>query len=228
MWNDPSGLFIIPALNAIRNVFRPAPAPAHTPNVPPVAAWRTGDNVTISAHVLITGSGGEANRQQVVSGIINNWQGDRGGLNVRVNIIDTNFTTTIRPTNQAVLSIEVREGAGRSALWRPPTWTALNPGHIVLYTHFWEGHSRQFEAKTPEEFMLTAAHEFGHALGVSDGFGFGYDDTRYGDIISLMSSVWDSQGATRLDVEMALQAIGTNTWQEWYGNPLVQIHGISR
>ena len=80
-----------------------------------------------------------------------------------------------------------------------------------------------------DEFKRTAAHEFGHVLGIADGFGYGYNqETFFGDIIALMSSQWDAK-ATRLDLELALKAHRTNSWQWWDENKdLISKFGIQR
>jgi len=203
---------------------------APTINRPPIVAWRIGNNVNIRAHISITGSGADTHRHEALSGIIHHWGGYVDGLNVNVTIFHRDPEVTgISHPNQAWLNIEIVDGSGHSNLRRPPTWTALNPGHITLYTHFWEreGQDWSLREKTAIEFMWVAAHEFGHALGVDDAHGFGYNNnTEHGDYYSIFAGVMDP--VTRLDIEMVLQASRMNAWQEWYGNPLVQIYGTPR
>ena len=98
-----------------------------------------------------------------------------------------------------------------------------NPGDIVLYT----SDSRNGIIFTSSEFSRVAAHEFGHALGIADGAGFSAFP-----VMSIMNeSVWDipGSGASRLDLEMALRAHRTNTWQRWSNNfDLYRAHGVRR
>ena len=96
----------------------------------------------------------------------------------------------------------------------------------MLYTEFSTGANR-----TIQDVEWTAAHEFGHALGIEDGWGFGragrgHGATDFGDYYSIMIGRNDT--VTRLDIEMALQAHRDNQWQVWRNNPLVPIHGTPR
>jgi len=87
--------------------------------------------------------------------------------------------------------------------------------------------------KTLREFRAASAHEFGHALGVNDAFGFGtagggFTATEFGgDYHSIFACF--NRPVTRLDLELALNAHRTNTWQTWHNNrDLVNRYGIRR
>ena len=203
---------------------------------PPITMTRDGDNVSIcvvvniggnGADLVIPGSDNVTFRQAIVSGIENQWGGDRGGLNVTVNITDIGYGEHLLRHGQRALSVNIVDDAGRSN--RSGSWSLNNPGLITIYTSFRDGRERSVE-----QVERTAAHEFGHAIGVLDGIGFGYEgNTRHGDIISLMSSMWDPQitGATRLDIELAWHAQTTGRRRAWTHRSiraLIDTYGITR
>ena len=231
-WTDPTGLFAIPpdAWNALQNFSRPNPSiptaeqlVTSTPP-PPITITRDRDdphNITINAFVNIWGSGADAHRQSIVDGIIHHWGGTRGIFNVNVNIFDQG-APGVGSGRPGSLSIEVRNGAGQSHLAVGGLgWSPLNPGAIVLYTQFWEHSGRDFEAKTVEQMMWAAAHEFGHALGIADG------PVQYNSMMAWTGYAWFLSAGT-LEIEMALRAQRTGTFQLWHNNPLVVRYGILR
>ena len=59
---------------------------------------------------------------------------------------------------------------------------------------------------TLREFKRVSSHEFGHAIGIGDGIGWGYGNTSLGAIYSVMATIWRTPHATRLDLELALAA----------------------
>jgi len=113
---------------------------------------------------------------------------------------------------------------------RSGRWTLSNPGTITIYTQF----SSDGRDRTVAEFERTSAHEFGHAIGVLDGIGFGYNNnTTHGDIASLMSSMWYSgiTGATQLDLELAWHAQTTGRRRAWTHRSvqnIINTYGITR
>ena len=249
-WRDPSGLFAIPSnsmniniaskfaalLSATNTLLPPLIIFEHQTHLRPITMTRDGDNITINAFINIFGSGadlaipgggGITFRQAAINGIINEWGGQRGGLNVSVNVIDVGQGEHLLEHGQRALPFEIVDGAGVSN--RRGSWSLNNPGRITLYTQFAGGRDR-----TVAEVERTSSHEFGHAIGVLDGIGFGFNGyTQHGDIVSLMSSMWYEglTGATRLDIELAWHAQTTGRRHAWTHRnirPIVDAYGIPR
>lgn len=88
-------------------------------------------------------------------------------------------------------------------------------GTINIYT----GDSRTNYNYSYDDFRITVAHEFGHILGIGDGY---YNkDTQ--SLNSIMCDVWGDSNhisrknrkATSLDIKKALDAYKSNKWQDW-------------
>jgi len=186
----------------------------------PISVTRTGNDVSIFAYAHIWGSGanlevphgrGVTFRQATISGIMEYWSGYRGGLNVNVTVIDLNDGVHLIRYGQGRLSIEIRDEPGR-AQHSAYNWSVSDPGMITLFTHAYGG-----SANNILQFPWIAAHEFGHAMGVGDGFGFGHGgDTTHGNVHSIMTT-WP-HGATRLDLELVMRAHRSDRWQTWDNN----------
>jgi len=228
---DPTGLFGVPT--SIADMLQEREAARQ-----PITITRNGDNVSIVAHVNIWGSGADnlvhgsdttTHRQAAIYGIRTHWTGDKGGLNVTVTVIELNSDTNLIRDGQQFLNIEIIAGAGTShvaGLNQGQNWSRTNVGDMVLFTEFESGTNR-----TLRDVRWTAAHEFGHSLGIADGWGFGREGrgreaTEFGNYYSMM--IRRNHTVTRLDIELALRAHRTNAYQIWYNNPLVPIHGIPR
>ena len=115
------------------------------------------------------------------------------------------------------------DASGRFGHERLSTWTRLTIGTTNINTN----------AQNEGSIGWVAAHYLGHAMGISDGFGWGYTqryrtqayNTRYGDVLSVMNTV--GTAATRLDVALATRAHSDNQWQTFGGNiPLIRRYGI--
>jgi len=251
-FNDPSGQFIIGALIFIAGV---AIASSNSSSVGgssvagspvvtiepdgggtggPISVTRDGNNVNIVANVRIWGTGADefvhgsstvTHRQAAIQGMRWLWSGDRGGLNVNV---------TVNEVTHGGLSIEIRDRVGLSHLAGGGSlWSIASPGEVVMYTRFCRiyGGARAGEPKNAADFRWVAAHEFGHAMGIEDGWGFGraregVPKHAHGNISSMMIG-W-MQPVTRLDVMLAVRAHYYNTWQVWYNNPLVNRQMLAR
>ena len=217
---------------------------AYISTTDPVTIVENGDNVTIIAYAFI--SGGESHfsdeddttyREYAIQGIIETWSGDFDGKKVNVVIIDLNDSKQhVTKDGQKSVSITIHETTGVSQV---NYWYDLSrPGIMDLYIG-----DNYYDPNDPdpynrsgaafnyslEQFKRTAGHEFGHILGIADGKDYGYAQlTSKGDIISLMSSQWDTK-ATRLDLELALKAHRQNAWQKWETNTdLINKYGIKR
>jgi len=183
----------------------------------PITFQVDGDVVNIVVFVNITGGGanlaigGTTYAQAAIDGIIYNWSGDKDGIYVNVVIIDVADNPLIR-ANQRALNIIIREGTGISQLLDYRRWSPRTPGTILLFQgDFRCPIHRDAHRYRLSEFMSVSAHEFGHALGISD-------NTQRRDIITIMgNSVWDTT-ATRLDLELALMANRSRRWQRFENN----------
>jgi len=200
----------------------------------PITVWQNGSNVNIAAHVQFTGStntriDGATPRQWVIGGITEWWDGHRDGYDVNVNIIERGNTSVSYVPGQAFLTIEIVNGFGTcrvDGIGKGPDWSRTNPGTIILHIgeRLSSGITRTFSL---DEARWIAAHEFGHAMGIGEGFN---------EITSVMNSSRPNWGnpVTSLDVRLAVMAHQTNRWQAWTINgnrhPLVEehirIHGI--
>jgi hypothetical protein len=96
-------------------------------------------------------------------------------------------------------------------------WTRNNPGDMELY----KGDSRADKGHrySGDSFKVLVAHEFGHILGIADG----YNNDSTENINSIMCDQWGSRNkikvnkrkATGLDITKALDAYNTNQVQYW-------------
>ena len=85
-------------------------------------------------------------------------------------------------------------------------WSPSNPGKVIMYTN---GYSA-------DDFKVVAAHEFGHNLGIGDG----YNHETYKYYNSIMCDQWGSRNGTRgrassLDITKAVNAFKTRKHQKW-------------
>ena len=241
-WIDPSGLVVInsPRMREMLGLDHPMNPPPAAPTLPAITITRDGNNVSINAFVRFHGAGASyARRRMVIEGIISHWSGDRGSFYVSVNIVDISTGTHIRNPERASLGIEIRNSAGRSHLYGigadESLWSITNPGTIVLYTHICPLSSyRAGDRKTAAEFAWVGAHEFGHALGIRDGWGFGAANpdlgigaTDFGNFYSMMVGWMHS--VTELDIIFAIRAHNFDTWQSWSDNIwIVETFGTPR
>jgi hypothetical protein len=92
-------------------------------------------------------------------------------------------------------------------------WSRYNPGNMQLYTG--DSRSGSSHRYSSANLKILAAHEFGHILGIQDG----YNDKNTRNINSIMCDQWGERNGTRkvtgLDIEKALDAYNTNTAQSW-------------
>lgn len=151
------------AINTIRDFFRPsAPASTSTSPHPSISMTQDGRNVTIDAVFRFTGNASGSDsfvpgsssvtfRQAFMDGVAWHWGGtNRGGLDVTVNVFDWDYTQFLSKGVQSYLNVELRDGPGLSIHFGWRNWSVANPGNIVMYTQFWEGHLRTVKTKPSE------------------------------------------------------------------------------
>lgn len=106
----------------------------------------------------------------------------------------------------------VNAGPGRShvANWK----SHKDSGILNHYTNYWEGDKYEYD-EVP--FRRTAAHEFGHVLGLGDAY---LSDSRPVDNVdifnnSLMKYQWDGYVVSGNDIEMLLLSWKNNTKEKY-------------
>jgi len=194
----------------------------------PLAITRIGNDVHINVLVYIHGSGADrafsssvstTYRELVIEGIESFWSGQMGRLGV---------TTTVTEGSGGI-DILITHGTGIPFHEEPEDgWSPENLGRVVLYTTLHRDLGWQIE--TPRDFMWVAAHEFGHVLGINDGFGFSGTDPRLGNQLGVIRSIMtDVRGAvTELDVRFALRAYAGEPFLLWHEHrAFVSRYGIS-
>ncbi len=84
-------------------------------------------------------------------------------------------------------------------------WSPNSPGRITMYT----GDSRSTGSYTADQFKIVSAHEFGHILGIADG----YNNETYKYYDSIMCDQWGKYNGTgkasNLDIAKAINAYKT-------------------
>ena len=181
----------------------------------PITIIEGNEVVYIIAYINFSGAAanetidGVTFRQAFLDGVVENWRGDKDGIYVHVIAIDMG-TRPETLTNQRSLSVMISQGTGISRLEEFRWWTPRTPSSIIMF----QGDHRALLGResryTLDEFKSVSAHEFGHALGISDTFRL--------DIVTIMGPHMWSTNATRLDLELALAAHRAGRWQSFDDN----------
>nr|WP_281358140.1 RHS repeat-associated core domain-containing protein [Saccharibacillus qingshengii] len=140
-----------------------------------------GNNITVDATFRIHGTAANLKikgtnktyRQAAIEGMENYWQGDydpvyRNSVSANVNITDLNDGNAyVLPKGKQFVDVEIVNDYGVSNVVTK-NWGKDNIGKMTLYI----GDSRLDNPKPKSEsyFKWTAAHEFGHVLGVGDAY----------------------------------------------------------
>lgn len=97
-------------------------------------------------------------------------------------------------------------------------WTPDNVGDIRMVNGHYKNYSNAIISK--EDYMLTAAHEFGHILGIGDG----YNDLRSRN--SIMDDQWNVDGPQSLDYEKMIGAFVSQQEQKMeFGDVFTRFNG---
>ena len=160
-------------------------------------------NVSIRAAFIISGKAannaidGTTYRELFLQGIEEGWSNSttsayarEGYKGIKVNIKDATGTSNV--TNFFGGFVEL-------------FWSPSNPGKATLYTNNYSA----------DNFKIVAAHEFGHLLGIDDG----YNNAVYQNYNSIMCDMWSDRNGTgrasSLDIETMLKAFQTKRFQKW-------------
>jgi len=106
-------------------------------------------------------------------------------------------------------------------------WSKTNPGTMYLFATREDSTNPDKTPYTQEQFMNTAAHEFGHLLGLADIYSDPYwgildnatDEVPPDDIMRIIDK---GAKVTPNDIEMVINAWKTNTWQVYDTSPVVR------
>lgn len=174
--NNPT-VYIDPSGNYIEDIY-----PTEPSRYAPVQVRISGNTITIDAYVDITGDintkVGDMTTYDLAIERIETWAGTYENIygnkvKVEVNVYEKNGTDgaqNLFRNKQEFLDIELRDGAGTAVVNRNGTWSIDNTGRITMYSSSSDGKPRDRKHYTD-----TIAHEFGHILGIDDG----YEDKKY-------------------------------------------------
>ena len=108
---------------------------------------------------------------------------------------------------------------GKTLFWEDGSWTKSNPGTITMYAGDDRTKEKEDHRYNSDAFDIVIAHEFGHVLGIKDG----YNDSKTETIDSIMCDQFGNKNdipqadrmATGVDIQKALDANKKNKWQYW-------------
>ncbi|MDR2714038.1 MAG: hypothetical protein LBB42_00675, partial [Coriobacteriales bacterium] len=219
---DPSGL----KAKTLEQKYKKFPKPKKND---PLKIRIKKNKVTINWYFYFDGSKNAKLRKRIKSGIESKWKGKsfevKGVKKVKV-------TTKIHAGKEAEnrSMLYVFNTQGRSYVSWTNGWRRSRPGDMVMCKGYYAGLNYSVS-----EFKLVAAHEFGHILGIKDGYVDAgspgtkktakYDSImcdQYGDrnkdrkkLNAQVQGNHDKLKATGKDVSMALKAYKANRAQKW-------------
>jgi len=176
----------------------------------PFIVFQNGNNVSIRANFNFSEVSGDAQRlipnttfplqnmsysEAFLEEISNHWSGNFGNFTIS--------THTGRHSNGIGVNIVARGGTANLNVpgGAINNWSRTNPGIITMYSLFGSNFTQPYGIRSLESFQWTAAHEFGHALGVEHPEG-----TRH-----IMNSRYAPLHAEV--ISLVLKAWTTNSWQ---------------
>ncbi len=131
-------------------------------------------------------------------------------IKVEVDVTDLSKGTHLLRKGQKAVQIEIVNDGGISNVQYKKKWSKDNPGKMTIYTAF-----DNKTVRTSEEFGYTAAHEFGHLLGIGDA----YPDKVQPNKSKGNDMMWWNNGVipvvSNLDLMMVLNAFSQNKFQEF-------------
>jgi RHS repeat-associated protein len=175
-------------------------------------------NVSIRANFNFTGDGvnaeleGRTYKDLFLEGVTDGW---------------SNSTTSVYvDTNSEGINVNIKNETGTSNVsnfffgtrFVERFWSPSNPGTVTMHTGYFSG-----EVYSADDFKVVAAHEFGHILGIDDG----YKNTTHRTYNSIMCDPWSRRGerrerynetfgkASSLDIEKAVEAFRNKKFQKW-------------
>ena len=194
-------------MSKVLDVKMPSAVNVQKVNAFPVMVEQNGQNVTVTAYVSIRGNaadmknGNTTYRQSVIDGIVEHWSGTYGDKTVSVQVFEV---TEEKLSYTPCVSIEIKNEAGAARVQRDRgDWTRTNVGDMTLFTSFENGKER-----TAAQFNWSAAHEFGHVIGLRDAV--------EGDVAPVNDMMRKQGGITSIeDILLVLEAHRTDRKQEW-------------
>ena len=160
-------------------------------------------NVSIRAAFNISGTGADnalessTYRAEFLAGIKGGWENSTTGVYVA--------------ESSTGIKIDIVNGGGTSNVsnffggFVEAFWSPSNPGTVTMYA----------QGVTSQNFKETAAHEFGHILGIDDG----YNNNTYKYYDSIMCDPHSKRNGTgkasSLDIAKAIKAYQTKKFQKW-------------
>lgn len=123
--------------------------------------------------------------------------------------------TYILPTGQKYSRVYYRNYLGTPEVKHLPSkvWSRSGTSDMYLYGgQLRDNPTGAFYSQS--DFQVMAAHEFGHILGIADG----YASASTRNINSIMCNTWVARKATSKDIQKALSAYKYNKTQYWYAS----------
>ena len=172
----------------------------------PITIEVVGDTMYITMYVKY-GKGVDSHTASLIkAGIEGYWSGkfmvDGKEMTVVTTVIDVfDGGHHIFAANQQFVNIDYKNKAGISQVKYPiVSWSKSNPGKMILYGYFPDG-----SAKSDVQIMWSAAHEFGHLLGLAS-------PTNNGNFGEDIMNVWYEK-VTSTIIELVKKAFDTNKKQ---------------
>ena len=168
----------------------------------------TSSTIIISANMYFTGDL-TVDTSELISGIKEYWDGkyDIDGktysLSVKINVVDKKC--------QNCIIVNKYDAGGTSYTESLHNWSSTKSRKVVIYTK-WDD-----DDETSKDYAWTAAHEFGHCLGVYDYYKLSKAEMKAYPGRSNYVSIFNKRGtyAQIADVKKVLVAFRTNTTQGW-------------
>jgi hypothetical protein len=195
----------------------------------PVKVIRTGDEIKITAYVTFYGPEANSNfidhtrnpektlittySQAIIEGIEKYWSG-----NYVINGKTVSLTTDVIEVDKSIGAhssidfwIENEDNGVCMTIGTGNLWSITAFRYVVMYRGY------ENDQYTLDSYMRTAAHEFGHVLGVDDAYGSGIrpESTTVNDDDMMAHEYSAVSPLSAWDVAMVMQAYTTNSWQYW-------------